>query len=160
MIRRPPSSPSNDTLFPYPSLFRSILDPAERRRIVAEKATILAKLAGLELVPDDGLLAENAGLTEWPMPLLGRFDQAFLDLPREVIQLTMRVNQKYFALTEASTGKLAPNFICVANSDAKDGGKANVEGNQKVIAARRSDARSCRRSVEHTSERESLSRRR
>src|SRR3546814_2457235 len=58
-----------------------------------------------------------------------------------VIQLTMRVNQKYFALTEASTGKLAPNFICVANIDAKDGGKANVEGNQKVLAARLSDAR-------------------
>ncbi len=118
-----------------------ILDPAERRRIIAEKATILAKLAGLELVPDEGLVAENAGLTEWPVPLLGSFDSAFLDVPPEVIQLTMRANQKYFALRDPATGNLAPNFICVANIEAKDGGKAIVEGNQKVLAARLSDAR-------------------
>ena len=118
-----------------------ILDPAERRRIIAEKANVLAKLQGLELVPDEGLLAENAGLTEWPVPLLGSFDPAFLDVPPEVIQLTMRVNQKYFALRDPATGKLAPNFICVANIEAKDGGKAIVEGNQKVLAARLSDAK-------------------
>lgn len=118
-----------------------ILDPAERRHIIAEKAEALARAAGLELVPDEGLLAENAGLTEWPVPLLGSFDPAFLEVPREVIQLTMRVNQKYFALTDASTGKLAPNFICVANIDAKDGGKSIVAGNEKVLAARLSDAR-------------------
>ena len=118
-----------------------ILDPAERRRIIAEKAEALASAAGLELVPDDGLLAENAGLTEWPVPLLGAFDPAFLEVPPEVIQLTMRVNQKYFALRDASTGKLAPNFICVANIDAKDGGKAIVAGNEKVLAARLADAK-------------------
>ena len=118
-----------------------ILDPAERRKIIADKATVLAKLHGLELVPDDGLLAENAGLTEWPVPLLGSFDPAFLDVPPEVIQLTMRVNQKYFALRDPATGKLAPNFICVANIEANDGGKAIVEGNQKVLAARLADAR-------------------
>ncbi|API58317.1 glycine--tRNA ligase subunit beta [Tardibacter chloracetimidivorans] len=118
-----------------------ILDPAERRRIIAEKAEALASAAGLELVPDEGLLAENAGLTEWPVPLLGSFDPAFLEVPPEVIQLTMRVNQKYFALIDVSTGKLAPNFICVANIDAKDGGKAIVAGNEKVLAARLADAK-------------------
>src|SRR3546814_61798 len=82
-----------------------VLDPAERRRIIAEKAEALASAAGLELVPDEGLLAENAGLTEWPVPLLGSFDPAFLEVPPEVIQLTMRVNQKYFALRDSSTGK-------------------------------------------------------
>ncbi|MDP8995170.1 MAG: glycine--tRNA ligase subunit beta, partial [Pseudomonadota bacterium] len=78
---------------------RVVLDPAERRRIVAEGAAAAAREAGLELVEDEALIAENAGLTEWPVPLLGRFDPAFLDVPREVIQLTMRANQKYFALT-------------------------------------------------------------
>lgn len=118
-----------------------VLHPAERQQIIRDRAEALAKAAGLQLVPDDGLLAENAGLTEWPVPLLGSFDPAFLEVPREVIQLTMRVNQKYFALTDAATAKLAPNFICVANIDAKDGGKAIVQGNEKVLAARLSDAR-------------------
>src|SRR3546814_15377094 len=71
-----------------------VLDPAERRRIIAEKAEALASAAGLELVPDEGLLAENAGLTEWPVPLLGSFAPAFLEVPAEVIQLTLGVNQK------------------------------------------------------------------
>ncbi|MDT7934711.1 MAG: glycine--tRNA ligase subunit beta [Sphingomonadaceae bacterium] len=74
-----------------------ILDAAERRRIIAEGAARAAAEAGLAFIPDEGLVAENAGLTEWPVPLLGRFDPAFLDVPREVIQLTMRTNQKYFA---------------------------------------------------------------
>jgi glycyl-tRNA synthetase beta chain len=117
-----------------------ILDPAERRRIIAEGAAAAAAAAGLSLVADEGLLAENAGLTEWPVPLLGSFDPAFLDVPREVIQLTMRTNQKYFACSDAG-GSLAPNFVCVANIEASDGGEAIVAGNRKVLAARLADAR-------------------
>jgi len=117
-----------------------VLDPAERRRIIAEGAASAAAAAGLALVEDEGLLAENAGLTEWPVPLLGGFDRAFLEVPREVIQLTMRTNQKYFACTDAS-GALAPNFVCTANIEASDGGTAIVAGNQKVLAARLSDAK-------------------
>ena len=119
---------------------RAIIDPAERRAIIAEGAAKAASEAGLALVDDEGLLAENAGLTEWPMPLLGSFDPAFLDVPREVIQLTMRTNQKYFACTDAE-GNLAPNFVCVANLEAADGGARIVEGNRKVLAARLADAR-------------------
>jgi glycyl-tRNA synthetase beta chain len=117
-----------------------ILDPAERRRIIAEGAARAAAEAGLALIEDEGLIAENAGLTEWPVPLLGGFDPAYLDVPREVIQLTMRTNQKYFALT-GKDGALAPNFVCVANIEASDGGLAIVEGNRKVLAARLSDAK-------------------
>jgi glycyl-tRNA synthetase beta chain len=117
-----------------------IVDPAERRRIIADGAVAVAQPAGLSLVEDEGLLAENAGLTEWPVPLLGGFDPAFLQVPPEVIQLTMRTNQKYFAVTGAD-GALAPNFICTANIEASDGGEAIVRGNQKVLAARLSDAK-------------------
>lgn len=117
-----------------------ILDPAERRSIIAEGAARAAAAAGLTLVEDEGLLSENAGLTEWPVPLLGSFDPAFLEVPREVIQLTMRTNQKYFALTDAS-GNLAPHFVCVANIEASDGGAAIAEGNRKVLAARLADAK-------------------
>ena len=95
---------------------------------------------GSTLIEDEGLLAENAGLTEWPVPLLGRFDAAFLDVPPEVIQLTARVNQKYFVCRDGD-GKLANAFVCTANIDAADGGAKIVEGNQKVLAARLSDAR-------------------
>src|SRR3954470_7164101 len=117
-----------------------IVDPAERRRIIADGARAAAQAAGLTLVEDEGLLAENAGLTEWPVPLLGRFDPAFLDVPREVIQLTMRTNQKYFACT-AADGSLAPSFVCTANIDATDGGAAIVAGNERVLSARLSDAK-------------------
>lgn len=113
---------------------------AERRQIIAARAAELADAAGLALIPDEGLVAENAGLTEWPVPLLGRFDPDFLSVPREVIVLTMRTNQKYFALAD-STGALAPAFICVANLEATDGGAAITHGNQRVLSARLSDAR-------------------
>lgn len=113
---------------------------AERRQIIATRAAELASGAGLSLIPDDGLVAENAGLTEWPVPLLGRFDPDFLSVPREVIVLTMRTNQKYFALADGA-GALAPAFICVANLDATDGGAAITSGNQRVLSARLSDAR-------------------
>lgn len=117
-----------------------IVDGAERRNIIALGAKMAAQKAGLSLIEDEGLLFENAGLTEWPMPLLGRFDEAFLAVPPEVIQLTARVNQKYFVCRD-SAGTLANAFVCVANIDAADGGEKIVAGNQKVLAARLSDAR-------------------
>ena len=117
-----------------------VVDHLERRLIVREGAEEAAATAGFRLVEDEGLVHENAGLTEWPVPLLGRFDPAFLAVPREVIQLTMRTNQKYFACTDAS-GALAPAFVCTANIEASDGGAAIVAGNAKVLAARLSDAR-------------------
>jgi glycyl-tRNA synthetase beta chain len=117
-----------------------IVDGAERRGIIALGAKMAAQKVGLSLIEDEGLLFENAGLTEWPMPLLGRFDEAFLAVPPEVIQLTARVNQKYFVCRDAA-GKLANAFVCVANIDAADGGEKIVAGNQKVLAARLSDAR-------------------
>ena len=117
-----------------------LIDATERAQIIADGARVAATAAGLRLIEDPGLIAENAGLTEWPVPLLGRFDAAFLDVPREVIQLTMRTNQKYFACTDAS-GALAPAFVCVAGLAAPDGGAAIVAGNEKVLAARLADAK-------------------
>ena len=117
-----------------------IVDHAEREALVRDKARAAAQDAGLVLVDDEGLVIENAGLTEWPVPLLGRFDEAFLEVPAETIQLTARVNQKYFICRDAG-GKLANAFVCTANIAATDGGAAIVAGNQKVLAARLSDAR-------------------
>jgi glycyl-tRNA synthetase beta chain len=117
-----------------------IVDHEERQAIVRDGAAKAAADAGLTLVEDEGLVIENAGLTEWPVPLLGRFDEAFLEVPPEVIQLTARVNQKYFVVNGAD-GKLANGFVCTANIDAKDGGAEIVAGNRKVLAARLSDAR-------------------
>ncbi|CAM3287783.1 MULTISPECIES: glycine--tRNA ligase subunit beta [Sphingomonas] len=117
-----------------------LVDQDERAAIIRARASALAAEAGLELVEDEGLVAENAGLTEWPVPLLGRFDEAFLEVPPEVIQLTARVNQKYFVCRDGN-GKLANAFVCTANIEATDGGAKIVEGNGKVLAARLSDAR-------------------
>ncbi len=117
-----------------------IVDHEERQAIIRDGAAKAAADAGLSLVEDEGLVIENAGLTEWPVPLLGRFDEAFLEVPPEVIQLTARVNQKYFVVNGAD-GKLANGFVCTANIDAKDGGAEIVAGNRKVLAARLSDAR-------------------
>jgi glycyl-tRNA synthetase beta chain len=117
-----------------------IVDHEERQNIIRDGAAKVAADAGLTLVEDEGLVIENAGLTEWPVPLLGRFDEAFLEVPPEVIQLTARVNQKYFVVNGAD-GKLANGFVCTANIDAKDGGAEIVAGNRKVLAARLSDAR-------------------
>ncbi|WP_292946126.1 glycine--tRNA ligase subunit beta, partial [Novosphingobium sp.] len=117
-----------------------IVDHAEREAIVREGAKQAAADADLLLVEDEGLVIENAGLTEWPVPLLGRFDEAFLEVPPEVIQLTARVNQKYFICRDAA-GKLANAFVCTANIAAHDGGAMIVAGNRKVLAARLSDAR-------------------
>ena len=117
-----------------------IVSHDERQAIIAEKAAQAAAAHGYNLIEDKGLIAENAGLTEWPVPLLGHFDPEFLEVPPEVIQLTLRINQKYFVLRDAD-GKLAPAFVCTANIEAKDGGEAIIAGNRKVLAARLSDAR-------------------
>jgi glycyl-tRNA synthetase beta chain len=116
-----------------------IVDHAERQDLIRTGAAKAAAEAGLTLVEDEGLVIENAGLTEWPVPLLGRFDEAFLEVPPEVIQLTARINQKYFVCEQHD--KLANAFICTANIKASDGGAAIVNGNRKVLAARLSDAR-------------------
>ncbi len=117
-----------------------LVDQDERAAIIRDGAHKLAADAGLHLIEDEGLVAENAGLTEWPVPLLGRFDEAFLAVPPEVIQLTARVNQKYFVCRGAD-GALANAFVCVANIAAADGGGKIVEGNRKVLAARLADAK-------------------
>ena len=117
-----------------------IVDQDEREKLIREGADKAAADAGLTLLPDEGLVVENAGLTEWPVPLIGRFDPDFLDVPREVIVLTMRTNQKYFACTGAD-GLLAPAFVCVANIGADDGGERIANGNARVLAARLADAR-------------------
>ncbi|MEO5587135.1 MAG: glycine--tRNA ligase subunit beta [Novosphingobium sp.] len=116
-----------------------IVDHAERQDLIRAKASAAASAAGLTLIEDEGLVIENAGLTEWPVPLLGRFDEEFLEVPPEVIQLTARTNQKYFVCEDA--GKLANAFVCTANIEAIDGGVGIVAGNRKVLAARLSDAR-------------------
>ena len=117
-----------------------LVDHEERQDLIRSKAAEAASAAGLTLVADEGLVVENAGLTEWPVPLLGRFDVEFLEVPPEVIQLTARTNQKYF-VCEDGAGKLANAFVCTANIDAHDGGAGIVAGNRKVLAARLSDAR-------------------
>ena len=117
-----------------------IVDHEQRQDLIRDGAAAAAHAEGLLLVADEGLVVENAGLTEWPVPLLGRFDEAFLDVPPEVIQLTARTNQKYF-VCEDGAGKLANAFVCTANIVALDGGAEIVAGNRKVLAARLSDAR-------------------
>lgn len=116
-----------------------IVDHAERQDLIRDKANAAAAAAGLTLVADEGLVIENAGLTEWPVPLLGRFEEDFLEVPPETIQLTARTNQKYFVCEQ--DGKLANAFVCTANIEATDGGAGIVAGNRKVLAARLSDAR-------------------
>ena len=111
-----------------------------RRRLIAEGLASLAAAEGLQVVPDDGLLDEVAGLVEWPVPLLGRIDAAYMDLPPEVMQVSMRVNQRYFALRHADRSPAA-RFAFAANIEATDGGGAIVAGNERVLRARFSDAR-------------------
>ena len=118
-----------------------VLDPERRRQIILADAKNLAFAQGYELVEDEGLLAEVAGLVEWPVVLMGSFDEAFLAIPNEVIRATIRNNQKCFVLRDPKTAKLAPKFILVANIEAEDGGKEIVAGNERVIRARLSDAK-------------------
>ena len=117
-----------------------LADFAERRQVVAEGIHARAGEAGYNVVPDEGLLDEVAGLVEWPVALLGRIDDDFMGLPPEVRQVSMRVNQRYFALTDAA-GKPAPAFVFAANIVAPDGGEAIIHGNERVLRARLSDAR-------------------
>ncbi|MBV7255999.1 glycine--tRNA ligase subunit beta [Pacificimonas sp. WHA3] len=119
---------------------RVILSANERADSIEKGAKAAAAAAGLTLIEDRALLTENAGLTEWPVPLLGRFDEDFLDVPPEVIQLAMKSHQKYFSVADAD-GKLTNAFVCTANIEAPDGGTMIVAGNEKVLAARLADAR-------------------
>jgi len=118
-----------------------VLSAEERKEKILDAARTLCFARNLELVEDAGLLDEVAGLVEWPVPVLGDMDPAFLDLPPEVIRTSMRVHQRYFAVRDPATGKLAPHFLTVANIAAKDGGGTIAKGNAKVLSARLSDAR-------------------
>ncbi|MBL4646332.1 MAG: glycine--tRNA ligase subunit beta [Hyphomicrobiales bacterium] len=117
-----------------------VLDSTRREDIILTEAKNLAFSQNMELVEDAALLHEVAGLVEWPVVLMGSFDERFLQLPDEVIQLTIRVNQKCFVLRDPKSGELTNRFILVSNLVASDGGKAIVAGNQKVVRARLSDA--------------------
>ncbi len=119
---------------------RVIVDAGERRKVIAEGLEALAAGRGLMVVPDAGLLDEVAGLVEWPVPLIGAIDAGFMDLPAEVMQVSMRVNQRYFALRHQD-GSAAPFFAFVANIEAADEGRAIIAGNERVLRARFADAR-------------------
>ncbi len=117
-----------------------IVDAAERRRVIWDGVTRLAAGHGLTVVDDPGLLDEVAGLVEWPVPLLGAIDAAYMDLPPEVMQVSMRVNQRYFALRDPA-GNAAQCFAFVANVVATDDGRTIIAGNERVLRARFADAR-------------------
>jgi len=118
-----------------------VLDPQRRADMILHDAKNLAFAQGYELVEDAGLLAEVAGLVEWPVVLMGSFDAAFLAIPPEVIRATIRTNQKCFVLRDPQSAKLVNKFILVANTEAEDGGKAITAGNERVIRARLADAK-------------------
>lgn len=118
-----------------------VLDPEERKERIMDAARTLCFARNFELVEDEGLLDEVAGLAEWPTPVMGEMDPAFLDLPPEVIRTSMRVHQRYFAVRDPATGFLVPHFVTVANIEATDGGETIAKGNAKVLTARLSDAR-------------------
>jgi glycyl-tRNA synthetase beta chain len=118
-----------------------VLDPEERKERIMDAARTLCFARNLELVEDEGLLDEVAGLAEWPTPVIGDMDPDFLDLPPEVIRTSMRVHQRYFAVRDPKSGFLAPHFVTVANIQATDGGETIAKGNAKVLSARLSDAR-------------------
>ena len=118
-----------------------VLDGADRKATILKYAKAACVARGLELVEDEGLLEEVSGLAEWPVPVLGDMDPAFLSLPPEVIRTSMRTHQKYFALRDPKTGLLAPHFLTVANIEASDGGIEIAAGNARVLSARLDDAR-------------------
>lgn len=118
-----------------------MLDAAERMVLIADRAKALAAEKGVEWVEDKGLLAEVAGLVEWPVPIMGGFNPAFMSVPEEVLILTMKKDQKYFVTRDKATGKLAPFFITVSNIEPTDGGKMVAAGNERVLTARLSDAK-------------------
>ena len=118
-----------------------ILDAEERAAIIFEGVKSAAFVHGLELIPDEGLLAEVSGLAEWPVVYVGSIEDQFMDVPPEILQSSMRTHQKYFALRDPKTGKMANKFALVANMIAQDGGKEIVAGNERVLRARLSDAK-------------------
>ena len=118
-----------------------VLDAADRRSRILGQARAVCAARGLELVEDEGLLDEVAGLAEWPVPVLGAMDPRFLDLPPEVVRTSMRTHQKYFAVRKPGGEGLAPNFVVVANVEPRDGGAALAAGNARVLSARLDDAR-------------------
>ena len=117
-----------------------VLDSAEREAAIWQGAQNLAFAAGMEVVPDNGLLTEVAGLVEWPVPLMGRIGEAFLGLPAEVLQTSMKEHQKFFSVKNPKTGRIE-GFITVANTETADHGETILKGNQKVLSARLSDAK-------------------
>jgi len=118
-----------------------LVDPVERAEIIAAGAKALAAKHGFELIEDEALLRENAGLTEWPVPMLGTFEKAFLAVPGEVLTTSMKAHQKCFSLRDKKTGKLTNRFLLTANLEAADGGATIIAGNEKVIRARLADAK-------------------
>ncbi len=118
-----------------------VLDSDRRKDIILHDARDRALALGLELVEDEGLLEEVAGLVEWPVVLVGSFDESFLEIPDEATRLTIRANQKCFVLKDPATGKLANKFVLTSNIEASDGGQEIIHGNEKVIRARLSDAK-------------------
>ncbi|CAN7477314.1 glycine--tRNA ligase subunit beta [Bradyrhizobium sp. LjRoot220] len=118
-----------------------VIDPQARKDIILADAKQLAFAQGFELVEDQVLLDEVSGLVEWPVVLMGSFDEEFLSIPGEVIRATIRNNQKCFVVSDPKTGKLTNKFILTANIEASDGGKAIIAGNERVIRARLSDAK-------------------
>lgn len=119
---------------------RVVLDADRRKEIILADARTLAFAQGLELVEDDGLLEEVAGLVEWPVVLMGSFEERFLEIPAETIRATIRANQKCFVLRDPSTGALSNRFLLTSNLVASDGGAAIIAGNERVVRARLSDA--------------------
>ncbi|MTV15721.1 MULTISPECIES: glycine--tRNA ligase subunit beta [Bradyrhizobium] len=118
-----------------------ILDPQARKDIILEDAKELAFAQGLELVDDQVLLDEVSGLVEWPVVMMGSFEEQYLSIPDEVIRATIRNNQKCFVVRDPKTGKLTNKFVLTANIEAPDGGKTIVAGNERVIRPRLSDAK-------------------
>ncbi len=118
-----------------------VLEAEERAAIIFEGVKQAAFVHGLEMIPDEGLLAEVSGLAEWPVVYVGTIQDEFMDVPAEILQTSMRTHQKYFSLREPKSGKMANRFALVANMIAKDGGKEIVAGNERVLRARLSDAK-------------------
>lgn len=118
-----------------------VLEADKRKDIIRHEATQKAFALGLELIADEGLLNEVSGLAEWPVVLIGKIQDEFMDVPPEILQTSMRTHQKYFSLRDPKTGKMAARFAVVANMAAEDGGKEIVAGNERVLRARLSDAK-------------------
>ncbi|HEY4078169.1 MAG TPA: glycine--tRNA ligase subunit beta [Rhizomicrobium sp.] len=118
-----------------------VLEADERAAIIFDGIKQAAFVHGLEMIPDEGLLAEVSGLAEWPVVYIGAIEDQFMDVPAEILQTSMRTHQKYFSLRDPKTGKMANRFALVANMIASDGGKEIVAGNERVLRARLSDAK-------------------